>query len=93
MLDGTSRAPDEIVAQVPPNLAPVTVEKVAINAVMAGCRPAYLPVVLAAVEAAYTDAFNLHGVLATTYFAGPVIVVNGPIRHEIGINCGRNAFG
>ncbi len=93
MLDGTSRAPDEIVAQVPPNLAPVTVEKVAINAVMAGCRPAYLPVVLAAVEAACTDAFNLHGVLATTYFAGPVIVVNGPIRHEIGINCGRNAFG
>ena len=93
MLDGTSRAPDEIVAVVPPNLTPVTVEKIAINAVMAGCRPDYLPVVLAAVEAACSDRFNLHGVLATTYFATPVLVINGPIRREIGINCGRNAFG
>ena len=93
MLDGTSRAATDIVAYIPPNLAPATVEKVAVNAVMAGCRPAYLPVVLAAVEAACTDEFNLHGVLATTYFAGPVIVVNGPIRHEIEINCGRNVFG
>lgn len=93
MLEGTSRAPSEIVALVPPNLAPATVEKIAINAVMAGCRPEYLPVVLATVEAACTDQFNIHGVLATTYFAGPVVVVNGPIRHEIGINCGRNAFG
>ena len=93
MLAGASRDPGEIVAAVPPNLAPVTVEKVAINAVMAGCRPAYLPVVLAAIEAACTDGFNLHGVLATTYFATPFVVINGPIRHEIGINCGRNAFG
>ena len=93
MLDGTSRAATEVVAHVPPNLAPATVEKVAINAVMAGCRPEYLPVVLAAVEAACTDDFNLHGVLATTYFVGPLVIVNGPIRHEIGINCGPNAFG
>ena len=93
MLEGTSRGATEIVAHVPPNLAPATVEKIAVNAVMAGCRPEYLPVVLAAVEAACTDQFNLHGVLATTYFAGPVIVVNGPIRREIGVNCGRNAFG
>ena len=93
MLEGTSRAPSEVVALVPPNLEPATVEKVAVNAVMAGCRPEYLPVVLTAVEAACTDTFNLHGVLATTYFVGPVVVVNGPIRHEIGLNCGRNAFG
>ena len=93
MLEGTSRAATEVVARVPPNLAPATVEKVAINAVLAGCEPRYLPVVLAAVEAACTDAFNLHGVLATTYFVGPLIIVNGPIRHEIGINCGPNAFG
>src|SRR6185436_6705578 len=52
MLDGTARAPDEIVAVVPPDLVPITVEKVAINAVMAGCLPEYLPVVLAAVKAA-----------------------------------------
>ena len=93
MLEGTSRAATEVVAHVPPNLAPATVEKVAINAVMAGCKPEYLPVVLAAVEAACTDAFNLHGVLATTYFVGPLVIVNGPIRREIGINCGPNAFG
>ena len=80
MLHGTSREPDEVVATVPPNLAPATVEKVAINAVMAGCRPEYLPVVLSAVEAVCTDEFNMHGVLATTWFAGPVIVVNGPVE-------------
>ena len=93
MLEGTARAPAEVVAQVPPNLAAATVEKIAINAVMAGCRPEYLPVVIAAVEAVCTDEFNLHGVLATTYFVGPLVVVNGPVRHAIGLNCGRNVFG
>lgn len=93
MLEGTTRAPDEIVAVVPPDLAPCTVEKVAINAVMAGCRPEYLPVVLAAVEAACTDRFNVHGLLATTMSAGPVLVVNGPIRKRIGMNGGKNVFG
>jgi hypothetical protein len=93
MLDGTSRAPDEVVAVVPPDLAPVTVEKVAINAVMAGCKPEYLPVVLATVEAACSDAFNMHGVLCTTYFSGPVIVVNGPIAARLGINSGLNCLG
>jgi hypothetical protein len=66
---------------------------VAINAVMAGCRPEYLPVVLAAVEAACTEQFNMHGVLATTHFVGPVIVVNGPIARAIGMNAGVNALG
>jgi hypothetical protein len=93
MLDGTRRAPDELVAIVPPNLAPATVEKVAINAVMAGCRPEYLPVVIAAVEAVCTDEFNMHGVLATTWFVGPVLVVNGPVARAIGMNSGINAFG
>lgn len=93
MLEGTTRAPDEVVAVVPPDLAPCTVEKVAINAAMAGCKPEYLPVVLAAVEAACTDAFNVHGLLATTMSAGPVLVVNGPIRNAIGMNSGKNVFG
>jgi hypothetical protein len=93
MLDATTRAPDEVVALVPPNLVPVTVEKVAINAVMAGCRPEYLPVVLAAVEAACSEAFNLHGVLATTWSVGPVIIVNGPVARAIGINSGVNVLG
>ena len=93
MLEGTARDPDEIVATVPPDLVPVSVEKVAINAVMAGCLPEYLPVVLAAVEAACTDAFNIHGVLATTMPVGPVVIVNGPIRRRIGMNSGKNVFG
>ncbi len=93
MLAGTPRAPQDIVAVVPPNMAPVTVEKVAINAVMAGCRPEYLPVVIAAVEAVCTDEFNMHGVTATTMGASPVLVVNGPIRERIGMNMRLGALG
>ncbi len=93
MLTGTTRDPQEVVAVVPPDLVECTVEKVAINAVMAGCLPEYLPVVLAAVEAACTDEFNVHGLLATTWFSGPVLVVNGPITRAIGMNSGINALG
>ncbi len=93
MLEGTDRAADEVVAVVPPDLVACTVEKVAVNAVMAGCRPEYLPVVLAAVEAACTDGFNVHGLLATTMPVGPVVVVNGPVRQRLGMNSGVNALG
>lgn len=93
MLSGTGRDAQEVVAVVPPNMAPATVEKIAINAVMAGCRPDYLPVVIAAVEAICTDAFNIHGVTATTMGAAPVMVVNGPIRHRIGMNMKLGALG
>jgi hypothetical protein len=93
MLQGTPRDAQEIVGLIPPNQAPCTVEKVAINAVLAGCLPEYLPVVLAAVEAALVDAFCMHGVLATTWFSGPVVIVNGPIARRIGMNSGVNALG
>ena len=93
MLQGTKRDPQEVVAEVPPNLAPATVEKIAINAVMAGAKPEYLPVILTAVEAACTDEFNIHGVLGTTWVSGPVIVVNGPIRHRLGMNMKMNVLG
>jgi hypothetical protein len=93
MLTGTTRAPDDVVAVIPPDLVECSVEKVAVNAVMAGCRPEYLPVVLAAVEAACTDEFNAHGLLATTYFAGPLVIVNGPVARAIGMNSGTNALG
>jgi hypothetical protein len=93
MCAGTTRRPDEIVAVVPPDLVECTVEKVAINAVLAGCRPEYLPVVLAAVEAACTDEFNIHGLLATTWFSGPLVIVNGPVARAIGMNSGVNALG
>jgi len=93
MLTGTSRAPSDIVATVPPDLVDVTVEKVAIAAVMAGCLPEYLPWVLTAVEAACTDEFNMHGLLATTMPVGPVIVCSGPGTRAIGMNSGGNALG
>jgi hypothetical protein len=93
MLEGTSHSPDEIVAIVPPDLVPVTVEKVAINAVMAGCRPEYLPWVLTAVQAACSDEFNIHGVLATTMPVGPVVVCNGPGTRAVGMNGGVNVLG
>lgn len=93
MLDGTTRAPDEIVATVPPDLVDATVEKVAIAAVMAGCLPEYLPWVLTAVEAVCNDEFNMHGLLATTMPVGPVLVCSGPGTRKIGMNSGINALG
>ncbi|WP_419841999.1 thioredoxin family protein [Candidatus Poriferisodalis sp.] len=93
MLAGTSRAPSEVVANVAPDLTDCTVEKAAVNAVMAGCRPEYFPVVLAALTAVCNDTFNMHGLLATTMPVGPVLVVNGPIARDIGMNSGMNVFG
>ena len=93
MLSGTSRDPREVIGLVPSDLAEATVEKIAINAVMAGCKPEYLPVVLAAVEAVLEEPFAMHGVLATTMYVGPVVVVNGPIRRQIGMNARGNALG
>src|SRR6478609_10049417 len=93
MLEGTTRDAQDMVAVVPPDLVECTVEKVAINAVMAGCKPEYLPVVIAALEAACTDTFNMHGLLATTMPVGPVMIVNGPVRQRIGMNSGINVLG
>ena len=93
MLAGTPRAPDEVLGMVPPDLVECTVEKVAINAVMAGCKPEYMPIVLAAVDAALIDAFGMHGVLCTTMFCSPVLIVNGPMAKAVGMNSGVNALG
>ena len=93
MLKGTHRSPDEIIGNIPPDNLPCTIEKVAINAVLAGCKPEYFPIVLASVEAALQDRFCMHGLLCTTYFSSPVMVVNGPIIKEIGLNNGVNALG
>jgi len=93
MLSGTTRKPDEVIGLIPPNLAECTVEKAAINAVMAGCRPDYFPVVLAVIEAALKPEFSMHGLLATLWFAGPVVIVNGPVTKRIGMNSKGNALG
>ena len=71
----------------------MTIEKAAIDTVLAGCRPEYLPVVIAASKCACDPALNLHGVSTSTHFSAPLIVVNGPIRGRIGLNSGFGVFG
>ena len=93
MLGGTQRDSQEVVAEIAPNYAPATVEKIAINAVLAGCKPEYLPVVIATIEAICNKTFNIHGVNATTMGASPVVIVNGPIRERIGMNKGLGVLG
>ena len=93
MLAGTRRDAQEVLAVMPPNMAEVTVEKVAINAVMAGCKPEYMPVINTIVQAICTDAYNIHGVMATTMGASPVIVVNGPVRERLSMNMKLGALG
>ena len=93
MIQGSGLPPDHPVATLAPSQAAATVEKVAINAVMAGCRPEYMPVVLAALRALARPEWNLAGVQATTHAASPMLVVHGPIRTRIGINSGTNVFG
>ncbi len=93
MLAGTELNPAEIIGSVPPDYVECTVEKVAINAVMAGCKPEYLPTVIAVLRAALQDRFCMHGLLCTTYFSSPVVIVNGPVSRHIGMNSGMNALG
>ncbi len=93
MLDGTSRDPQEVIGVIPPKWAPASIEKIAINAVMAGCLPEYLPVLIAAVEAICEPRFNLYGVQATTGYVGPALLLNGPIRTMLDVNCDSGVFG
>src|SRR5215468_8205368 len=78
---------------VPPAMGEATLERVAACAVLAGCRPAYFPVVAAAARAVLDPAFNLHGQAVTTQPAGQLVVVNGPVREAIGLNSGMGALG
>jgi hypothetical protein len=89
----TDRDPREVLGVLPPRQGEATVERIAANAVMAGCRPDYLPVILAGIEALADPLFNLDSVQATTHPVAPLLVVNGPIARELGINAGYNAFG
>jgi len=89
----TDRDPREVLGVLPPRQGEATVERIAANAVMAGCRPEYLPVILAGIEALADPLFNLDAIQATTHPVAPLLVVNGPIAREIGLNAGYNAFG
>jgi hypothetical protein len=87
------RRPDELIGVLGPQLGKATVEKVAINAVMAGCRPEYFPVVLAGVEGLCDTALCAHGLSITLMSGAPLAIINGPVRARIGLNSGHNALG
>ncbi|MBX9810516.1 MAG: hypothetical protein K2Y16_02725 [Burkholderiales bacterium] len=93
MLAYCDRPWNEPVAAIPPRYGAATPLRLAANAVMAGCRPEYFPLIVLAVEAMCEEPFNLYGIQATTHLCAPLIIVNGPVARELGINSGHNAFG
>jgi thiol-disulfide isomerase/thioredoxin len=92
MLEACPLAPESVVARVPPCYGEATVEKIAANAVMAGCLPEMMRVLVPLVRAVCDERFNAHGVQATTHFAAPLIIVNGPVRRELGFWSRQNVF-
>jgi hypothetical protein len=93
MLTAYGEDPSQSLGVIQPRNARVTLEKVAVNAVMAGCQPEYFPVVVAAVNAVLKEEFNVAGVSATTGGAAPVVIVNGPLARRLGINGDAGCFG
>ena len=87
------RDPDEVIGIIPPRDGVATIETIAINCVMAGCRPEYVPIVIAAFEAMLDDRFNLNGVQTTTHGCAPLAIVSGPAVREFGFNTKECAFG
>ncbi|MBT3435558.1 MAG: hypothetical protein HOC91_16240 [Nitrospinaceae bacterium] len=84
---------EDVLGDVAPNYGEATAEKVAINAVLAGCTPEHMPIVVAGVQAMVDKEFNLHAVGGMTDSATPLVIVNGPARELGGINCGNGVFG
>lgn len=93
MLDAMGKQPDDILGEIPARARTITAEKLAINAVLAGCLPVYAPVLLAATEALCDPAFSVHGPTASTSGMGILTIVNGPLASQIGMNAGENLFG
>jgi hypothetical protein len=93
MIAGSGRPAGEVIGELPPLQAPATVEKIAINAVMAGCEPAYMPALVTTVRALLDPNLDLHGIQTTTNPVGPVIFFNGPIRRKLEINCSSGCLG
>jgi peroxiredoxin len=92
MVRASGLAPETVIARVPPVYGEATVEKIAANAVMAGCATEMMRVLLPLLRAACDERFNLHGVQATTHFAAPLIMINGPVRQELGFWSRQNVF-
>ena len=92
-LQAAGLAPGHVLGTEPVKGGVATAEKVAINAIMAGCRPEYMPVVVAAVEAITAEEFNLHAITASTMGASILALISGPAVTELGVNSGISAFG
>jgi peroxiredoxin len=92
MVKASGLAPETIIVRVPPFYGEATVEKIAANAVMAGCVPEMMRVLLPLLRAACDERFNIHGVQATTHFAAPLVMINGPVRQELGFWSKQNVF-
>lgn len=92
MVAASGLPPRQVIARVPPVYGEATVEKIAANAVMAGCGPRMMRVLLPLVRAVCDERFNIHGVQATTHFAAPLVIVNGPVRGELGFWSKQNVF-
>ena len=93
MLTGTSRSPQDVLMVMEPGFGVATVEKIAINAVMAGCRPEQFPVLLAAIDCLAQPEMNHRDMQVSGHTEAPLILVNGPIAQRAGINCGTSAMG
>lgn len=93
MLAGTTRDPQESLGEVPPVNGDATIEKLAVNAVMAGCLPEYLPVLITAFELMLEPGFKLAGMQPTTNPLTPMLILSGPIRERIGLNCSTGVMG
>jgi len=87
------RDPQEVVGVIAPRNGVATIEKIAINCVMAGCRPEVVPIVIAAIAAMLADRFNLNGVQTTTHCCAPLVMVSGPAVKTLGFNTKEGAFG
>jgi hypothetical protein len=92
MVQAAGLSPQTVIARIPPMYGEATVEKIAANAVMAGCVPEMMRVLLPLVRAASDERFNIHGVQATTHFAAPLVMINGPVRQELGFWSRQNVF-
>ncbi|HEY0120281.1 MAG TPA: hypothetical protein VGC14_00735, partial [Rhizobium sp.] len=93
MLSMVDRDPDEMIGPIPPRMRRASLHKIAINAVLAGCRPEYFPVVLAAIEGMLENDCQLYGIQTATNTTTPMTIVNGPIVPELDINAAGNGFG
>src|SRR5215475_7063227 len=93
MLAGAALRGDEPLGEIAGRNTVVVARKVAINAVMAGCRPEYLPVVVAAIRGLCHPDFAYHGPASSTGGSAMVLIVNGPLAKRLGVNSGNNAFG